>query len=83
MGASQHAVYTMSKFALHGITSSLTDEYGKDSIKINYVAPGFVYIDETSNPGWGLDRNEFLSSKVPTQRLCNPEEIGKTVKWLI
>ncbi|MBH09534.1 MAG: hypothetical protein CMG74_04120 [Candidatus Marinimicrobia bacterium] len=51
MGASQHAVYTMSKFALHGITSSLTDEYGKDSIKINYVAPGFVYIDETSNPG--------------------------------
>ena len=47
------------------------------------VAPGFINIDETSNPGRGKYRNDFLSSKIPVNRLGQPEEIGKTVKWLI
>jgi len=83
IGKSRRAVYTMSKFALHGLALSLADEYGKDGIRINCVAPGFVNIDETSIPGRGQKRNNFLANKVPIQRLAQPEEIGKTVKWLI
>jgi len=83
IGTRNRAVYTMSKFALHGLALSLADEYGKDGIRVNCVAPGFVNIDETSNPGRGQKRNEFLASKVPINRLGSPEEIGKTVKWLI
>ena len=73
----------MSKFALHGLALSLADEYGKDGISVNCVAPGFINIDETSNPGRGKERNDFLSSKIPVNRMGQPEEIGKTVKWLI
>ena len=83
IGTCRRAVYTMSKFALHGLALSLADEYGKDGIRINCVAPGFVNIDETSIPGRGQKRNNFLANKVPIQRLAQPEEIGKTVKWLI
>jgi 3-oxoacyl-[acyl-carrier protein] reductase len=83
IGTCRRAVYTMSKFALHGLAMSLADEYAKDGIRINCVAPGFVNIDETSTPGRGEKRNEFLANKVPVQRLCQPEEIGKTVEWLI
>ena len=83
IGTSKRAVYTMSKFALHGLALSLADEYGKDGIRVNCVAPGFVDVDETANPGRGKKRNNFLANKVPIQRLGQPEEIGKTVKWLI
>jgi 3-oxoacyl-[acyl-carrier protein] reductase len=83
LGTRNRAVYCMSKFALHGLALSLADEYGKDGICVNCIAPGFIDIDETSNPGRGKDRNDFLSSKIPVNRMGQPEEIGKTVKWLI
>ena len=83
IGTCRRAAYTMSKFALHGLAMSLADEYAKDGIRINCVAPGFVYVDETSIPGRGVKRNKYLANKVPAQRLCQPEEIGKTVEWLI
>jgi len=83
IGTRRRAVYTMSKFALHGLAMSLADEYAKDGIMVNCVAPGFVYIDETSIPGRGKERNDFLASKVPVGRLGRPEEIGNTVKWLV
>lgn len=83
IGTRRRAVYTMSKFALHGLAMSLADEYAEDGIRINCVAPGFVYIDETSIPGRGKKRNEFLANKIPVKRLGQPEEIGNTVKWLV
>jgi len=83
LGTRRRAIYTMSKFALHGLAMSLADEYAKDGIRVNCVAPGFVYVDETSIPGRGKERNDFLANKVPIGRLCEPEEIGNTVKWLV
>ena len=83
IGTRRRAVYSMSKFALHGLAMSLADEYAKDGIRVNCVAPGFVYIDETSIPGRGEKRNQFLASKVPIGRLGRPKEIGNTVKWLV
>jgi len=83
IGTSRRAAYTMSKFALHGLAMSLADEYAKTGVRINCVAPGFVDVDETATPGRGQKRNIFLANKVPAQRLGQPEEIGKTVKWLI
>ncbi len=83
IGTRRRAVYTMSKFALHGLAMSLADEYAADGIRVNCVAPGFIYIDETSIPGRGEKRNQFLADKVPVKRLGQPEEIGHTVKWLV
>ncbi len=84
VGTRRRAVYTMSKFALHGLAMSLADEYAKYGIRVNCVAPGFIYIDKTSpSGGRGEKRNKFLAAKVPAQRLGQPEEIGHAVKWLI
>jgi len=82
-GTHRRAVYTMSKFALEGLAMSLADEYASDGIRVNCVAPGFIYIDETSLPGRGKQRNNFLAKMVPAGRLGRPEEIGDTVKWLV
>ncbi len=83
MGTRRRAVYTMSKFALHGLAMSLADEYAQDGIRVNCVAPGFIYVDETSIPGRGSERNTFLARKVPLGTLGRPEDIGNTVKWLV
>jgi len=83
IGTRKRAVYTMSKFALHGLAMSLADEYAKDGVRVNCVAPGFINIDETSIPGRGKKRNEFLAGKIPSKRLGRPEEIGNAVKWLV
>ncbi len=84
IGTRRRAVYTMSKFALNGLAMSLADEYAKDGIRVNCVAPGFIDIDKTSPTGGrGGKRNKFLSKKIPSQRLGQPEEIGNLVKWLV
>ncbi len=83
MGTRRRAVYTMSKFALHGLAMSLADEYARDGISVNCVAPGFIYVDETSIPGRGSERNMFLANKVPAGTLGRPEDVGNAVKWLI
>ena len=83
MGTRRRAVYTMSKFALHGLAMSLADEYAQSGIRVNCVAPGFIYVDETSIPGRGQERNDFLSKKVPLGTLGKPEDVGNTVVWLI
>ncbi len=84
VGTRHRAVYTMSKFALNGLAMSLADEYAKDGIRINCIAPGFINIDKTSPTGGrGRKRNRFLSQKIPVQKLGEPKDIGSTVKWLI
>jgi NAD(P)-dependent dehydrogenase (short-subunit alcohol dehydrogenase family) len=83
IGTRKRAVYTMSKFALHGLAMSLADEYARDGVRVNCVAPGFINIDETAHPGRGPERNEFLAKKIPTGKLGTPTDIGNTVRWLV
>ena len=75
------ASYSASKFGLDGITASLAAEVAKDGILVNTVSPGFIKTELTKNI-LGIKGMKLMSSKVPIQRLGEPEEVARLVLWL-
>ncbi len=75
------ASYSMSKFALQGLTAALAVEVAKDGVLVNSVAPGFLDTDLTRRilGDAGMQR---VASEVPVGRLGNTAEVAKLVLWL-
>lgn len=75
------ASYSMSKFALDGMTAALAAEVASEGILVNCVSPGFVETEMTRN---NLSENEIqdLCKQIPIRRLAKPEEIAKFIIWL-
>ena len=83
----KHSAYCASKAGLHGLTRAIAIDYGKDAIRCNAVAPG--WIDTELN-------NEFVNSmpdpesfrenigKIhPIRRTGKAEEVASLVAWLV
>jgi NAD(P)-dependent dehydrogenase (short-subunit alcohol dehydrogenase family) len=75
------ASYSSSKFALDGMTLALAAEHSADGILANCVAPGFIDTELTRRV-LGDAGIQALVSKVPVQRLGQPDEITRLVLWL-
>ena len=73
--------YPASKFAVNGITISLARELGKDNIRVNAVAPGFIESDMTN--GLKDEIKEEISKNIPLKRIGKPEDIANVVKFLV
>jgi 3-oxoacyl-[acyl-carrier protein] reductase len=74
------ASYSASKFGLNGMSIALSHEVAQNNVLVNCVSPGFVDTQLTRiNMGNSIDS---VLSQVPTNRLCEPEEIAKIVFWL-
>ncbi len=76
---SGHAIYSASKAGLVSITKSLARELGPE-IRVNAVAPGAILWPEN-------DRNEIahqrMISNTPLKRVGEPQDIAKTVHFLL
>ena len=81
VGASCEVSYSASKAAIEGMTKALAKELGPSNIRVNAVAPGLVNTDMNKN----LTKEELeeLKSQIPLGRIAEPEEIVKSIKWLI
>lgn len=77
----KRALYSMSKFGLHGLTVALSAELSKKNILCNTVSPGFVETDLTKKI---LSKKEIknLEGIIPLGRLAQPEEITGIVSFL-
>jgi 3-oxoacyl-[acyl-carrier protein] reductase len=77
----KRSVYSMSKFALRGLTVCASIELAPYNILVNSVSPGFVLTELTKNI---LSEQEMveLAVQVPVRRFATPEEISKTVLFL-
>jgi len=53
--------YSISKFALYGLTQNLRYELMQDNIKVTAVIPGATWTDSWS--GSGIDRERFMEAK--------------------
>ncbi|GBP99765.1 3-oxoacyl-ACP reductase [Streptomyces spongiicola] len=78
------APYIASKHAVVGLTRAAADEYAKQGIRVNAVAPGTtrseITVDWfTRNPGL----EEVAHSVTPQGRTAEPEEIAAAVAWLL
>ncbi|UOG54025.1 SDR family oxidoreductase [Leptospira noguchii] len=78
----KRSIYTMSKYAVRGLTVSASNELAKYNVLVNTVSPGFVMTDLTKK---NLSDSEIksLEAQIPIGRLGKPEEIAKVVLFLV
>lgn len=74
------AHYCATKAAILGLTRSLAEEVGPRGIRVNAVVPG-----PTLTPallGISEEWRQSMASRVPLQRLAQPEEVARAVAYL-
>ena len=75
------ANYAASKSGLFGFTKSLAQETARKGITVNCVAPGFIDTEMVAAvPQAALDA---VIAKIPMQRLGQPAEIARAVRFLV
>ncbi|GEC08106.1 2,5-dichloro-2,5-cyclohexadiene-1,4-diol dehydrogenase [Streptomyces spinoverrucosus] len=78
------APYIASKHAVVGFTRAAADEYARQGIRVNAIAPGTTRSEITAdwfarNPGL----EDLVNSLTPQGRSAAPEEIAETAAWLL
>ena len=81
-----HAAYCASKAGLHGLTRAVAVDHGKDGIRCNAVAPGWIdtdlnldFIDAMPDPE---QFRQDIKGIHPLGRTGNPEEVAALVAFL-
>ena len=77
--------YTTSKAAVIGLTRGLARELGRDSIRVNAVAPSAVLTEGTAEFfGEKMDRGlEVIRTGQSIQRTLEPADLVGTIAWLL
>jgi NAD(P)-dependent dehydrogenase (short-subunit alcohol dehydrogenase family)/nicotinamidase-related amidase len=80
LGLPRLDAYTASKHAVRGLTRSVAIEYAPRGVRINAVSPGPIL---TPLVEANLEQTARIAAKVPMKRMGRPEEIAKTVAFLL
>lgn len=75
--------YVASKHALIGLTRSLAHRLGPDGIRANAVCPGYIDTPMLAPTITTPDARASFERKVPLGRLGEPEDIARTVRFLL
>ncbi|HWF17046.1 MAG TPA: SDR family oxidoreductase [Acidimicrobiales bacterium] len=81
IGESTRVAYGVSKAALNQLTRHLAVRYGRDGIRANAIAPGFI-LTATAAANVPDDTQRRLAEANPTRRLGTPADIGRVVVFL-
>jgi NAD(P)-dependent dehydrogenase (short-subunit alcohol dehydrogenase family) len=81
IGESTRVAYGVSKAALNQLTRHLAVRYGRDGIRANAVAPGFI-LTATAAAQVPADVQRRLAEANPTRRLGTPDDIADVVVFL-
>jgi meso-butanediol dehydrogenase/(S,S)-butanediol dehydrogenase/diacetyl reductase len=81
-----HAAYCSSKAGLHGLTRAIAVDHGKDRVRCNAVAPGWIdtelnedFINSIPN---SKQFRKNIGSIHPLNRTGKTEEVASLVSWL-
>lgn len=77
-GAGRNVHYAASKGAINSMTLGLARELAAEGIRVNAVCPG-VIDTESQEPG----RLAQIGPTLPMQRAGRPDEVARTVLWLL
>jgi NAD(P)-dependent dehydrogenase (short-subunit alcohol dehydrogenase family) len=80
LGLPRLDAYTASKHAVRGLTRSVAIEYAARGVRVNAVSPGPIL---TPLVEANLEQTARIAAKVPMKRMGRPEEIAKTVAFLL
>jgi len=79
-GAGSSIIYGASKAALGAITKSLARAFGRDNIRVNAIAPGFV---DTSFVDWPAGVKEKSTAGSPMGRIPTVDDAANAVLYLV
>ncbi|MEZ5308824.1 MAG: 2-dehydro-3-deoxy-D-gluconate 5-dehydrogenase KduD [Pyrinomonadaceae bacterium] len=72
--------YTASKSGVAGLTKAFANEWAKENINVNAIAPGYMVTKNTAALRADEDRNRQILDRIPAGRWGNTEDIaGATV----
>lgn len=83
-GDSLSPIYSMSKFAVNGLTCSAALQYARKGIRINALCPGII--DTPMSQKVMFDEQDafaMISNSIPLGRIGKPEEVANYVAWLL
>ena len=90
-GNIHHAVANTSRPSTIGLLKTVSDEYARDGITVNTVAPGWIetenalaYLEQHLGTGSEQQRREFMlgEARVPAARMGQPREIASLIAYL-
>ena len=84
-GAIGAAAYCSSKSGVHALTRVAAKEYGAAGIRINAVAPGYIWtpMEEEVAANLGKSILDQAAEAMPIPRYGKPEEVAKTIAFLL
>ena len=74
-GASNKAIYSASKFALRGLTQSLSAEFFKYGIRASLICPGFILTNK--------NRELYEKYNLSEDKIVKKEDISKTIDYIL
>jgi NAD(P)-dependent dehydrogenase (short-subunit alcohol dehydrogenase family) len=81
IGESTRVAYGVSKAALNQLTRHLAVRYGRDGVRANVIAPGFI-LTATAAANVPAEVQRRLAEANPTRRLGTPVDIARVVVFL-
>jgi NAD(P)-dependent dehydrogenase (short-subunit alcohol dehydrogenase family) len=84
VGAPGFALYTASKHAVEGVSKAAALEFGRQSIRVNTIVPGFITTPMFERHVAGSEeRRSGMASTVPVGRIGDADEVAKAVLYLL
>ena len=74
--------YTASKHGIAGVTKALANEWAKERINVNAIAPGYIATDNTAAIRADVQRNQSILERIPENRWGQPEDIAGACVFL-
>ena len=77
--------YTAAKAGVEGLTRQLANDWGKEKIRVNAVAPTVTMTGDRIASLWeekGKSKQDQILSQIPLRRLSEPAEIASTIVFL-
>src|SRR5580698_999607 len=76
------SAYAASKHGIAGITKALANEWAKERININAIAPGYIATENTKALREDPVRSKAIHDRIPEGRWGRPEDIADPVVFL-
>jgi 2-dehydro-3-deoxy-D-gluconate 5-dehydrogenase len=68
--------YTASKHGLAGVTKALANEWAKERINVNAIAPGYIATENTRSLREDPVRDQAILDRIPEGRWGKPEDVA-------
>ncbi|WP_112664336.1 glucose 1-dehydrogenase [Microvirga flavescens] len=81
--AGEYVWYAASKGAIDSLTVGLSQELAGDGVRVNAVSPGITRTDIHEKSTGDAARVERLRSRIPLNRIGEPEEVAEAVLFLM